>query len=150
MKRSTYHLIVDVFLALGAVGLILTGLLIEFVLPGGSRQASVWGMTRHEWGEVHFWIAMGILGAAGLHLLLNWGWVCSVIARIMRVQSAKPTVRRQLWTAVTTALLLAVLVGGFLYAADSAKVADDGGGYGQGPGTRALERQLDDLFLIEP
>jgi len=142
MKRSTLHLTVDGLMAFGAVGLILTGLLIEFVLPPGSRQASVRGWTRHDWGDVHFWFAMGILVAGVLHLVLHWGWVCSVTAKLKGVRSTKPTRYRKLWTGLVTASLLVVLVGGFLFAADAAKQADPGRqGLGQ------FEREVEDLFL---
>jgi hypothetical protein len=148
MKRSYLHLLIDTCLFLGAVGLILTGLLMEFVLPSGSRNATVWGLTRHDWGDLHFWIAMVILAAGLLHLLLNWGWVCSVCAKLLRLDSSKPTLRRQLWTGTTTAAVLAVLVGGFLFAADAGKVEDSGGrGLGGGRGQGELEHELEDLFL---
>jgi len=146
MKRSTVHLIVDGLMALGAVGLILTGLLIEFVLPAGSRQASVWGMTRHSWGDLHLGFAMAILVMAGIHLTLNWGWVCGVIAKLIRATSTKPTLRRQLWTGLSALLVIVLLVCGFLFAADAAKVPDS-----DRPGQRQhqLERELGNLFLSE-
>ncbi len=146
MKRSTLHLIVDGLMALGAVGLILTGLLIEFVLPLGSRQASVWGMTRHAWGDLHFWFAMAILVTAGIHLILNWGWVCGVIAKLIRATSTKPTLRRQLWIGLSTALVLVVLVGGFLLTTDAAKVPDTDD-RGRGQGQHQLERNIEDLII---
>ncbi len=150
MKRSTLHLTIDGLMALGAVGLILTGLLIAFVLPPGSRQASVWGMTRHDWGDVHFWFAMGILATGLLHLMMNWGWVCSVAGDVLHLKSRKPTPIRKLWTGLATALLLAVLVGGFMYAADAGKTADPTGhGHGGALGQGQIERDLEDLFLGE-
>lgn len=152
MKRSYLHLLIDALLFLAATGLVLTGLLIEFILPPGSHQASVWGLTRHEWGELHFWVAITILGLGLLHLLLNWGWVCSVISRALRMQSNKPTLRRQLWSGFMTIAVLLVLIGGFLFAANAGKVNDslgpgEAGGRGQGRGQ--LDRALDDLFLNE-
>lgn len=148
MKRSYLHLLIDALLFLGGVGLILTGLLIEFVLPPGSRHASVWGWTRHEWGEIHFWIAMTILGLGLLHLLLNWGWVCSVVSNALHLRSSKPTLRRQLRSGLATVMVLLVLVGGFLFAADAGKTDDaPGRGAGSGRGQGQLDRALEDLFL---
>lgn len=148
MKRTYLHLFVDVLMLLGAVGLILTGLLMAFVLPAGSRLASIWGMTRHEWGDVHFWIAMGIIGTALLHVTLNWGWVCSMIARMLSIRSTKPTLQRKLWTGISTVCVLVLLVGGFLYSAEASKVDDpQGRGAGDGQGLGRLERDLEELFL---
>lgn len=152
MKRSYLHLLIDALLFLAATGLVLTGLLIEFILPAGSRHAAVWGWTRHDWGELHFWIAMTILGLGLLHLLLNWGWVCSVIASALRLKSRKPTLRRQLGAGLATVTVLLVLVGGFLFAADAGKVDDSpgqGAGGGRGQGRGQIDRALDDLFLDE-
>ena len=151
MKRRYLHLLIDLLMLLGAVGLILTGLLMAFVLPAGSRQASIWGMTRHEWGDVHFWIAMGIIGIALLHVTLNWGWLCSVIARMFGAQSTRPTLQRKLWTGFVSVCVLVLLVGGFLYTADVSKVDDPqvrGAGGGQGLGQ--LEHDLEELFLDGP
>jgi Domain of unknown function (DUF4405) len=151
MKRSYLHLLIDVLMLLGAVGLILTGLLLAFILPAGSHHDSVWEMTRHEWGDVHFWIAMGIIGIALLHVTLNWGWICSVIAKMLGVKSTKPTMKRKLWTGIISASVLAVLVGGFLFAAKTGKITDPQGlGRGGGQGHGQLENALEDLFLDDP
>ena len=151
MKRSYLHLLVDSLLLLGALGLILTGLLMEFVLPAGSHQSSVWSLTRHEWGDLHFWTAVGMLALGLLHLLLNWGWVCSVCAKVLRLRSTKPTPRRKLVTGGATLVLLSLLVGGFLFAAEAGKITDPQGeaghGRGGGQGRGQIERSLDDLFL---
>ena len=150
MKRSYLHLLIDALLFLAATGLVLSGLLLEFVLPSGSRQAAVWTWTRHDWGELHFWIAVTILALGLLHLLLNWGWVCSVIASALRLQSRKPTLRRQIWTGLATVTALIVVVGGFLFAADADKTDDTpgrGAGGGRGQGHSQIDRDLEDLFL---
>ncbi len=151
MKRSYLHLLVDMILLLGAVGLILTGLLLAFVLPAGSHQDSVWSLSRHEWGDIHFWIAMGIIAAALLHVTLNWGWVCSVIAKLLRATNTKPTLRRKLWTGITSVIVLVILVGGFLYTANISKVhvasGRDGGGHGTGAGHQEQNQQ--DVFTDE-
>lgn len=152
MKRSYLHLLIDALLFLAATGLVLTGLLLEFVLPAGSRQAEVWTWSRHDWGELHFWIAVTILSLGLVHLLLNWGWVCSVIAGVLRLESKKPTLRRQLWAGLATVMVISVLVGGFLYAAETGKTDDSqdrGAGRGRGQGQSQIDRDLEDLFLDE-
>jgi len=146
MNRRNLHFLIDGLLLLGAVGLVLTGLLLEFVLPSGSRSASVWGMTRHEWGGLHFWIAMGMIGCVLLHVALNWGWVCSVAAKLLRAGSTRATLKRKLVTGVGVICAVCLLTGGFLYAADQSKV-EDTGGRGQGHETQQLERDLEALFL---
>ena len=42
---------------------------------GGPGMRELWGLTRHEWGDVHFWIAMTMVAAVMIHLVLLWGWI---------------------------------------------------------------------------
>lgn len=73
---------IDVAGFTGFVFLTATGVLVRYVLPPGSgRYTSVWGLNRHEWGDVHFWIAIGFLCVLAMHLFLHWRWVVSVVLR---------------------------------------------------------------------
>ncbi len=88
MKRMYLFIVVDVLLAVLGLTLLLTGLLMAFVLPPHSGADSVWGLTRHEWGDVHFWIAVATVMIVVLHLALHWSWVCVQAAKL--VGQAKP------------------------------------------------------------
>jgi hypothetical protein len=87
----------DLVIALTFLAMIATGSILRWVLPpgsgGGGAHAgaglgrgfrggrgpltvqSFWDMTRHEWGDVHFWIAIALVGMVLLHLALHWGWI---------------------------------------------------------------------------
>lgn len=39
----------------------------------------LWGLTRHEWGDYHYWIALGLLAVLSLHLFLHWKWIVGVV-----------------------------------------------------------------------
>jgi hypothetical protein len=94
MKRPAINAILDALSFAAFMLLISTGLLLEFRLPpgagdlhawGGGRHAAarevltVWGWSRHEWGEIHFWIACAFLALMAAHVLLHWKWiVCTV------------------------------------------------------------------------
>ena len=60
-----------------------TGLLLAYRLPHGSDNASrvvFLGYGRHEWGDIHTWIAyLGIMLVI-VHLVLNWQWLVKVAA----------------------------------------------------------------------
>ena len=59
MRRNTINFLVDAASALVVIGLVATGLLTRFVLPPGSGSwRLLWGMGRHDWGDVHFWLAV--------------------------------------------------------------------------------------------
>jgi hypothetical protein len=90
MKRSTWVSLVDAVAFVAFVFLVGTGVLLKFVLPPGSGRvlghggggrgggrpvALVWDMTRHEWGEIHFWLSVLFLVVVALHLLIHWRWI---------------------------------------------------------------------------
>jgi hypothetical protein len=39
----------------------------------------LWGLTRHEWGDIHYWTAIVLMSVLALHLLLHWKWIVGVI-----------------------------------------------------------------------
>ena len=81
MKRTSLNLSVDAAGFIGFVVLASTGVLVRYVLPPGSgKRSQVWGLDRHEWGAIHFWIAVGFLAVLALHLVLHWRWIAAVVA----------------------------------------------------------------------
>lgn len=108
MKRTTLNYVVDAVFLLAMSGMIWTGVVIRYILPPGTgghrrgRQAghamggghamgdghgadaltesgwTLWGWGRHEWGDVHFVLALMVTGFLILHVALHWKWVCDV------------------------------------------------------------------------
>jgi hypothetical protein len=80
MKRTTINFTIDAVGFVGFVFLTTTGVLVRYVLPPGSgRRAVLWGMNRHEWGDLHFWIAIAFFCVLGLHLFLHWRWIVHMV-----------------------------------------------------------------------
>ena len=80
MRKSNVNFIVDAVAFAAFVLLTATGVLVRYVLPPGSGHfIKLWGMDRHGWGQIHFWIAVALMGALALHLLLHWRWVVSMV-----------------------------------------------------------------------
>ena len=81
MKRQGLNLLVDTLAFACFVLVLVTGLVLRFVLPPGSGgQWALWGLGRHDWGGVHFWIAVVVLAIMVIHLILHWRWVvCMVV-----------------------------------------------------------------------
>mgnify|MGYP000241628185 CR=1 FL=1 len=80
MRKANLNFVVDASAFIAFVFLTATGVLIRYVLPPGSGHFStLWGMDRHEWGQIHFWIAVVFLAALGFHLFLHWRWVVCVV-----------------------------------------------------------------------
>ncbi len=104
-----------------------TGLVIRYVLPpgsggrGGGYGLTLWGMDRHDWGGVHFWLAVFLLALLVLHIALHWSWVCNFVRR--RVARDRPhgrlSQRAAIASGVVFFVLLNVLIVWFLWASDS-------------------------------
>ncbi|MBU0678636.1 MAG: DUF4405 domain-containing protein [Verrucomicrobia bacterium] len=90
MKRSSLISWVDLTAFISFFTLMATGFVLKFQLPPGSgriikeqmgrgtlgREISLlWGLTRHQWGEIHFWIAIVMITAMVLHLAIHWKWI---------------------------------------------------------------------------
>jgi hypothetical protein len=94
------------------VALAATGLLMRFVLPKGSGESlTLWGLGRHGWGGLHFWIAAAMLATIALHLILNWRWVVAVVRGRPRERGIGPRVGTALAALV---VLLGVVAAPFL------------------------------------
>nr|VFJ87843.1 MAG: protein of unknown function (DUF4405) [Candidatus Kentron sp. H]VFJ89555.1 MAG: protein of unknown function (DUF4405) [Candidatus Kentron sp. H]VFJ96250.1 MAG: protein of unknown function (DUF4405) [Candidatus Kentron sp. H] len=85
MKRSTFNFIIDAIAFGGFVFLVVTGILIRYALPHGrGRSGVIWGMDRHQWGDLHFWIALALLAIVAFHLFLHWRWVVTMVVGKVR------------------------------------------------------------------
>ena len=71
MKRSTLHFAIDVVTFLVMLAMIATGLLVRFVLsPGSGQRRALWKYARHNWGAVHFWLAVALGSGAAFGAVL--------------------------------------------------------------------------------
>ncbi|MBF0142486.1 MAG: DUF4405 domain-containing protein [Magnetococcales bacterium] len=80
MNRTRLHFGVGAAAFVSFVLLVVTGVLMRQVLPpGGGRFATLWGLNRHQWGDMHFWIALPFLLLLVIHLSLHWRWILTVM-----------------------------------------------------------------------
>ncbi|MHC4103611.1 MAG: DUF4405 domain-containing protein [Planctomycetota bacterium] len=71
------------------LGIVFTSIIMKYILPPGTggcgREVSggmgrehikdFWSMTRHEWGSVHFYLALLFIVLMTAHILLHWDWI---------------------------------------------------------------------------
>ncbi|MFH1374837.1 MAG: DUF4405 domain-containing protein [bacterium] len=103
MTNSRKNFIVDLLAYVGFVFLIGTGLILKYILPHGSGRVvgggtghlsaeklitTLWGLTRDQWGQIHFWIAVVILASLLLHLVLHWKWITCMLGGRKRPDDA--------------------------------------------------------------
>jgi len=82
MNRNTLNFWLELVSALVIAGLAVTGGIIHFVLPPGTGRTSLlFGLGRHDYGEIHFWLAVSALLLVIVHVWLHWNWVCCIVGR---------------------------------------------------------------------
>lgn len=70
--------VVNLLLYLSFCGLVGTGALITWKLVPGSHGGgglTALNLSRHQWGDIHFWLGVTMLASTVVHLLLNWQWL---------------------------------------------------------------------------
>jgi hypothetical protein len=68
--------------------MISTGFLLKWILPVGSGRIemsgigrhgkaiyTVLGLDRHDWGQIHFYISLSLIGLLMIHLILHRKWI---------------------------------------------------------------------------
>jgi hypothetical protein len=90
MTKAKLNFIIDatMFLCLSAmVGL---GLLMEYIMPPGERLWEIYGSNpyitwlgwdRHDWGDIHFYLALTFLTLLVLHIILHWSQILGLFHR---------------------------------------------------------------------
>lgn len=78
MKKPAINFLVDTIAFTLFLCLLSTGFLIYLIMPPASGY-SVWGMDRHGWGEIHFWIALAFLIMMAIHVILHWKWITTKV-----------------------------------------------------------------------
>jgi len=80
MNRVSVNFIIDAIALIGFVFLTVTGVLMHYILPPGSGPyMSLWGLNRHDWGNLHFWVSAVLFAVLSVHLVLHWRWIICVI-----------------------------------------------------------------------
>ncbi len=90
MRRSKLNFIIDLISFIDLLGLVFTGFIMKYILPPGTGgygrgfrggrglQEEIkyfWSMTRHEWGYIHFYLAVGFVILMVVHIILHWSWI---------------------------------------------------------------------------
>lgn len=83
MKKKPIRVVTDLLMYGAMCFVVGTGLLIHYRLVPGSRGGhglSLLGLTRHEWGAWHLWMAYFLMFLVLVHLVVNLTFVKHAIA----------------------------------------------------------------------
>jgi hypothetical protein len=79
LKKNGWKYLVDTLLIISTTGMASIGLLMKIIIPEGPVKVSgskyFMGLHRHQWGDVHFFLAVAFTALLILHLVLNWDWI---------------------------------------------------------------------------
>ena len=119
MTRNTFNFWIDALSLLVFLLLVLTGLLIYYVLPpcgncaGASTscefEATLWGMGRHSYGTLHFYLSLTTIALMVLHAALHWSWLCQTATRLLGWKAIAPE-RQNLYGTVFLSTLILLLI----------------------------------------
>ncbi|MBS3818883.1 DUF4405 domain-containing protein [bacterium] len=88
MKKTDWKYVVDIFMFICMVGIVSIGFLMGlFLAEGPTAQESkkyFLGLHRHQWGNIHFYLAAAFVTFLILHLILEWSWIKGKSQNIFR------------------------------------------------------------------
>jgi len=126
MKKVMINYWLDLLALVAFALLTSTGVLMEYTLPERSGQRyTVLGLSRHEWGDLHFYIALSLFATLSLHILLHWKWIVNLTRG-----HASRTSRRRLLLGLLALLTLILLSAAPLLV--PVETTASGAGYGHG------------------
>jgi len=90
IKRTTLNFVLDSISFVNLLLLATTGAIMKWVLPPGSgggygrgfrggrpptEVKDLFGLARHDWGTIHFALAVLFVLLILVHLVLHWSWI---------------------------------------------------------------------------
>lgn len=144
MRKNTTNFVLDLGSFLLLLGLTATGLIMKFVLPPGSGGRTLWGLGRHGWGDVHFWIAAGMVVLIVAHMALHWTWTTTTVRRLVTGQGRCGRGRRDAAWGWGALVVVVVALGSLVAVGRSAVVAPP-----EGAGDSHGEHEVHDVQALE-
>lgn len=118
MKRLLDHFLIDSVAAISMIGMISTGYILRFPLPpGSSKSLTLWTLTRHQWGDIHFWMSLGLIAVILLHVGTHWQWVVISVKR--KLSRTKTSSGSGLVSGGVSFLVLSAVLAAFAWAAQN-------------------------------
>lgn len=135
MEKLKLNFVIDAMMFICLMALAGLGLLIKYtLLPGreawaryGRNVQFTWlGWDRHDWGQIHLYLAFLLLGLLVIHLILHWQMILGLYARLV----PNPRTRTRLAFALLIITVL-LLYFPFLITPDMREWGRGGGRYGR-------------------
>ncbi len=135
MDKSKLNFVIDGLMFFCLMAMAGLGFLMEYVLVPGRQAWSKYGRNvelswlgwdRHDWGDIHLYLAFTLLGLLTIHLILHWQMILGLYTRLL----PEPQTRSRLaWAALVLTVLL--LSFPFLITPNVSERGRGGGGRGR-------------------
>ncbi len=141
MKKAHWNAVVHALLLVMILVVMFIGILLGFFIArAGGPQAEkyLWGLHRHDWGDLHLYFSLTLVGLVILHFILHMSWIRSMSKQCLGLP----------W--VMTLLILLLVAAGIVTASAAIKRAypgayeQEGRGFGPGGG-RGRQYQQEEL-----
>ena len=92
MDKTKLNFVIDALMFLCLMAIAGLGFLMYYILPpgrlihavyGGSVNLSWLGWDRHDWGDIHLYLAFTLLALLAIHLILHWKMIVGLFARLL-------------------------------------------------------------------
>jgi len=144
MKKAHLNAIVEAVLVVVMLIVMFIGVLLGFFIGRGAvpqAEKYLWGLHRHDWGDLHLIFSLTLVGLVILHFILHMSWIRSMSKQCLRLH----------W--LVTLLILLIIAAGILWACVAIKRAYPGRWQheerGLGPG-RGRGRELEEGENLRP
>ncbi|MBN2376564.1 MAG: DUF4405 domain-containing protein [Sedimentisphaerales bacterium] len=113
MRKNTWNFWIDLLILLVFTAEVWTGLLMRFILPPGQgrgRSWTLWNLNRHDFGDIHFYLALAFIILILIHIGLHWAWLCNTTANLFSPNRRRGTIIALTFIIALTALSILSLI----------------------------------------
>lgn len=100
INKSNLNFIIDAILLILLSGILGVGLLIKYVLLtghekvelfGANIEQTIFGLDRHQWGDIHLYVGFAFLILMILHIIFHWRMILSMFNKLFEKLVLKKT-----------------------------------------------------------
>ena len=84
MKKATTNFWMDILSLVSFISVIFTGVLLHRFSPE-LKESTVLGLTRYDWGSIHWILALSFFTIIIVHLVPHWNWAKGSFKKYLRV-----------------------------------------------------------------
>lgn len=144
MKKNHLNFVIDALMFLCLMAIAGIGFLMNWVLLPGRERAAVYGgsvdlclfgLDRHQWGNIHLVVGLVLLGLLVLHTILHWKQIVHLFCRLVSVRATRIVI-----AVVFLAISIALIAFPLIVKPEVVQGASgDGHGYSRGHGRHLVD-----------